>query len=338
MYASQQIVNLAVCLLAFALIFWGLKLFKLYIILIGIALGGMFGAFLGGEIGQSQAGIFIGAFITAIIGGVIAWPLQKIFVFIISGVLVGFLGVAIATALGAPDMAAAITGLIFFLFGGIMAVLLYDYFIIIVTAYGGAQIIFNLVYAPGFIFPRRNAEQVMQRFVRLYSEHIVAFLVVIILFVLFALVFQKWDDKAAYLKNQKHVFRKASYLFALIALAGYGLSLFYGLHFSGTVIFGVSLMSWPLVAALTTLCVSRLNKRGHRHLFLRLIALTFLGLTLVPLTSWCLASFISFNFSPFPFYHFFINGSSTMVIAKWIYSLVVFPALAYVALLKSRAG
>jgi len=154
-----HIISIGACLVGLAMILWGLRLFQIYIILMGLCLGGVAGAILGGMIFNARDAMVIGGIVLGLLGGALAWPMQKLFVFIGSGIMTGLSGLALSASMGIPDHMWFLAGLVLFIVGGVIALLLYEYFIIVVMAFTGSQSLFNLFYNPDVSFVSKKIPQ-----------------------------------------------------------------------------------------------------------------------------------------------------------------------------------
>jgi hypothetical protein len=136
-----------VLILAFASILWGLRIFKIFLVILGIWTGFGLGMFLW-ELFGSSGSQFIWGLSGAIICSALAWPLQKLFVFSGVGLLLGFLVFAVIMSRGGEPESGLIAGATVFFIAGFIAVLIYDYFVIILMAMVSAYTIINICFLP----------------------------------------------------------------------------------------------------------------------------------------------------------------------------------------------
>lgn len=333
---AQNIINILTCALAVAFVLWGLRLFKVYIIFIGVVFGGALGFVLGALIGHNNAAALAGAVCLAIVGGFIAWPLQKVLVFIAVGAAAALLGVAVAAALKAPPDTWWVIGVILFILGGLAALALYELCVIIMLSFGAAQNVFQaLLPGPAWRLP-------LEQMLRLYAQHIWAFLLITTLYVGFGLCFQRvfeyspQDDQQE--RTLKALYRRATYLIAGLALLAYlantlapvGVRPWY-------YILGANLISWPLIALVTTLALVFFRRLGRGLLGSPWLQAAFslgVGLVVMPLCDWLLTSLLLLQMRPPVFYYLFVEGPPWIIAVKWIYSCLVFPALFFFGVLR----
>ena len=329
-----HIISIGACLVGLAMILWGLRLFQIYIILMGLCLGGVAGAILGGMIFNARDAMVIGGIVLGLLGGALAWPMQKLFVFIGSGIMTGLSGLALSASMGIPDHMWFLAGLVLFIVGGVIALLLYEYFIIVVMAFTGSQSLFNLFYNPDVSFVSKKIPQIWQHFFQAWTGHVAAFMFITILFSLFSIYFQKVQAPKEYdflpEKNKNARVRQSCYLFAVLALCGYLLSvfLFKERFYGGTAVLGINLLSWPVPAVLTAWFLNALEqKSGKRTTFIMYIYLMIFSLTIVPLTTWLAWCLVNLKILPFSYYTAFLKAPLMVVAGKWLFSLVLLPVL-----------
>jgi len=158
--ADSQAEILAACLkcvtvaLALMFVLWGLRVFMVYVILVGVVVGGLLGFAAGILLSQHtgltpNAAFFTGLF-GMLVGGFIAWPLQKVFVFVITGALAALLGVLIAMSYGTPQEALWLVGGVLFIVVGVISIFMFDYFVIVAMALSAAHVFFNLACNPRY--------------------------------------------------------------------------------------------------------------------------------------------------------------------------------------------
>ncbi len=360
----ETVINYVYLLVGFAMILWGLKLFKLYIILTGIAVGMALGpmviacvfglaldgnVFLGwamflNAVSEHPGLLLIAAAVGAIVGGSLAWPLRKLLVFLIAGFWSGLLGAVILAALEAPQNVLLGLGFGLFVIGGAVAVYFYEYVIIILMALGGAQTVFHTVFSTHVVFAIDGFAEVWRYLLHSYAERIMAFLLSIGLFVWFAFYFQKravvenGDDRRKQLRVIR--LRRLSYLLSGLAVVGYVLTDLVGPAFSGTVLIGSSVFSWPLVAlasgafAAWLACAGeRCCLNGHTRLCRFLYMLLF-SLIIPPLITWVVTCVLSVQVFPLWYYQAFFSGSPAALVSKWVCALLVVPGLFYLTALR----
>ncbi len=373
MHGHEAIVNLVSLAIAFAVVLWGLVIFKIYIILVGLAVGAVLGALGGGIATESPEGALICGLVGALIGGALAWPLQRLLVFLIAGLCTGLVVVAILAVIDVPQEPALVVGGIAFITGGIVAMFLYEYIIIIVMAFGGAQSVF-LVKVEGdsrVYYSRMDPEYMMEYILNLYSTHILAFICTFVMFILFALYFQKWSRVRQFDTPGKIVgkqrFRAITYVCGLLVFFGYVLW-----HFPSTRMFstsntlGIGIVTWPIAAWAISLFCNLIAPKGDKSSasagegLMRFVYLAIFGIVVIPIISWAVESvynlsifrvmlrergggypasnaFTSGVFRPW-FYYGFFKGPLVAIAAKWVCSLFVFPGIFYLVGISRRRG
>ncbi|MBN1411733.1 MAG: hypothetical protein JW969_12875 [Spirochaetales bacterium] len=200
-----KILNLIYLLVGLSMILWGLRIFKAYIILLGFLIFGLIGLgiffFLGlgrGDSLNTLSFTLIGFFIGGIIGGAIAWPLQKLFVFLISGFFTAVVAVSISLAFGIEFNYGLLYSIAFFIIGGIISIRLYEYYIVIIMAISGVQAVFNYIHPQNYnIFSRGiDLNEIFRNLLESYSKHLLSFIITCAFFIIIALYFQKfWETK-----------------------------------------------------------------------------------------------------------------------------------------------
>ena len=133
---------------AFASILWGLRLFKIFMIILGLWTGFGLGLILGELFAESAGSVFIWGLSGAVICALLAWPLQKVFVFLGVGAMFGIVMFASVMSGGGEPQNGLIAAATVFVITGFFAVLIYDYFVIILMALVSAYAIINVCYLP----------------------------------------------------------------------------------------------------------------------------------------------------------------------------------------------
>ena len=346
-YMIQAVVNIVSLLIGIAMVLWGLRIFKFYIILTGIAVGAVLGVLAGGLVFGSLEAAVLGGVIGAILGGVIAWPLQKFFVFLIAGAWSGLLGAAAMAAMGVPQDALWVVGLILFVAGGALAVCFYEYVIIIVMAFSGVQAIFNAVFVPHAAISGEDPAELWRYLLQAYSERIVTLLFLVVVFIGFALYFQKRAIiKSGYDERTKWTvagLRRLSYLLSLLAVLGFALMHFIGEDFSGSILFGSNIFSWPLTALAAASFSAWLVWSGDRVCFLksrafcRFLYMLLFSLVVLPLITWCVNCVLFLQPIRLWYYLAFFDGPPVFLVTKWVCAMLVVPGLLYWAALRESA-
>ncbi len=376
---SMLILNSVLYLIAFTLVFWGLRLFKVFIILIGLSAGLFFGSIFGEVIARSSQGFIIGALVLGAIGALIAWPLQKMFIFLVAGFFTAAFGVIILLSVGATNNILAISWFLLFLIGGVLAMSLYEYFIIIIFAYSGAQINFISNDPIYHITKIENAingtltllvsdlpdnglgvfngiAHVWREFLHIYSPYIVKYVFVIILYICFAVFFQKFNARVEadekQIMDRKNLFRRTSYLFVAIAFFGGYFSYFFNYNFRAifpsVFLVGFDLISLPIIVYITFLFTHRLNKKRSKGSSIlnstggNVVSIIIFSAAVIPFVHWSIVSLVYLDTGlltyKLPMHFQSFAGKTTISSIKWIFSIIAFPLLIYILLVKPGAG
>ena len=365
----QLVIQIISVFLATAFVLWGLKIYRFIITINGVIIGGCAGIALGLSIGGETGVIILLGLFLAALGGLLAWFLAKLFFSISVGLYSALLGVVLFALAGVEVDTWPVIGIIFFLGGAITAFLLFDYLVIIGMAYQGGYIIFNSLFLRKFLHYNSGysyQEDFFEILIKCLTQNIIAFLVIIIVFIFFALYFQKRQSirsedspqKAA----DKQCFRNTTYLFALISLISYSvqLALFtvyqnshpghYG--FSGmmkyliifmntNLIIGGSIITWPIVALFAYFLVKSFDNLWDNTAGIfpavQLIFAALFGLIINPIvTSFILFIVLLLQHVHFDlgFYTSFYEAHWSFIVVKGLYSFVLFPYLFYTFAIK----
>jgi hypothetical protein len=189
----------AVLAFAFACILWGLRIFKIFLVVLGLWAGFVVGLFMGEVFVGTSGSLIIYGLAGAVVFALLAWPLQKLFVFSGVGLLVGFLVFAMVMSRGGDPQSGLIAGATMFVVAGFVAVLIYDYFVIIMMALVSAYAIINISYLPNefrqlFEILATGSEgiiQTVERFGGYYADLIWPSIIVLGMVILFSIYMQK---------------------------------------------------------------------------------------------------------------------------------------------------
>ena len=224
-----------VLILAFAGIVWGLRVFKIFLVFLGLWSGFLMGMFIGDFLLESTQNLYLWGIGGAVICGLLAWPLQRIFVFAGMGLLIGFLVFATVMSRGGEPQTGLIAGATVFFVAGFISVMIYDYFIIIMMALASAYLIINICYLPVesrslmemLVTGQDGIVEAVGQFGTYYSELIWTSIVVLAILSLFAIYMQKiLPDKRRQDDPEKKLKRglawKTTFVYAVI-IAGFAL-------------------------------------------------------------------------------------------------------------------
>ena len=221
-----------VLILAFAGIVWGLRVFKIFLVFLGLWTGFLLGMFIGDFLLESTQHLYLWGIGGAVICGLLAWPLQRIFVFAGMGLLIGFLVFATVMSRGGEPQTGLIAGATVFFIAGFISVMVYDYFIIIMMAIVSAYIIINICYLPLefrslmeiVVTGQDGIVEFIAKFGTYYSELIWTSVAVLSMLSLFAIYMQKiLPDKRRQDNPEKKLKRglawKTTFVYAVIVAA-----------------------------------------------------------------------------------------------------------------------
>lgn len=342
------LINFALLAVALAFIFWGFKIFKIYIIILGIFIGGVLGLYVGALIEPTETAAYIGLAVGAVVGGLIAWPLQKVFVFIAAGLFLAIIGLSIVEMFDSSGALLAnswyIFAIIFFIIGGIIAMVVFDYIVIIIMAMTGVQMLINIYMpAPSLDISATNMNSYFQDLLTFYETFFVYILYFYIVFVLFALYFQKGcslRNTVGYTRTRRKIHRRTAYLFAILMLLGFVFDSVIGTNFlNALTVTGLSISSWPIIIVLFALIFIAVDKAlantsTVNNNLIKFIAVIVMGAVLLPVITWVISSLLDLKFSDTSyltfFYSSFIDGPAEIIVSKWIFTILVLPGLAFV--------
>lgn len=332
----------------FALVLWGLKIFRAWVLIVGILAGGAIGAAVAVAMVGAQDAAVAGALAGAAIGGFAAWPLQRTMVFLAAGLATAMVAAAAAVAFAGTDYIAgfSIAG---FLAGGILAVALYETVIISAMAFTGSLAVFHAMYVPVDAF-RGRPEDIAARLLGIYAAQFVVFVAGAAVFVAFALWYQRGPARkrerpparAARAIAARRVSVRLAFLVvaAWIATAGLIAAGFWPV--STYELVGMHPVSWPAVALATLLflaaapnvvegegddrVVLRNRSRGH---FARTAAF---AAVVPPVVTAGLFVMMGGSWDGLgDYYRAFLAGPPPVVAAKWTFSLGLLPLLLFSA-------
>ncbi len=325
----------------FALVLWGLRIFKAYIAFLGL----FFGCAVGGSIaaiavGSSQS-ILAGAAIGGLLGALLAWPFQKLLVFMTAGFLGAAGGAAIALAT-AGSQHVALAAIIGFIVGGVFAVALYDVVVITAMAVNGAQLIFQAIYVP-FQTWNGSPRTVATRMLEIYADRITALAVTTLLFVGFAVWYQKSLRRRALAQDPAALAtRRIAVRLAMLIIGAFALTSVLMVNgtwsLSSFELIGMHALSWPLVclaaAAFTRFPLPRatnmagdlLRPRYRRQR--RWLGVAAFGATVPPLITCALFVLYGSSWQTLRLYYAgFLSGSPLELLLKWTCALAITPML-----------
>jgi hypothetical protein len=340
----------------FALVLWGLRIFKLYVAALGMVVGAAAGAGVTAVTSGSTDAMTAGMLLGALAGALLAWPLQKLVVFLASAAAGALLATLAANAWVGSDanVVALIGGGVV---GGIAAIALYDTIVVAAMAFNGAQAIFHAVFVPVDAY-REAPRGFVERVLSVYAEQWLAFVVTTVVFVGYAVWYQRGVRRAAKISDAGRVgaraVRRVSVRLAALILAAWGLSSWMVVNgdweLSSYALAGMHALSWPLVCLATLAFVRRYAPqtafagdvaRPRLRRTRRFVGTALFGLIVPPAVT--AALFVATGASwdvLFSYWGGFIDGSPDSVAAKWTFALL-YPMLvagAYPAALRAPAA
>lgn len=333
----------------FAFVLWGLRIFKAWIALLGVIAGGALGSTAGVLIGGETPAILVGAVIGAGAGMLLAWPLQKLLVFLGAGSAGAMLGAVALLAFDQGDLAVpgAIIG---FLLAGISVLVIHDTVVIGAMAFQGAQAVFHAVFVPLSTFDG-SLYDIGARLLAIYADQAIALVVTTMLFIAFALWYQKGLTRQADPVDARAMravtARRVSVRYAGLILASWLLTAVLATRgdwsLSPFELAGIHALSWPLVTLATLMFLRprpvEATVAAPRRRARRLLDLALFGVVVPPVLTVALFALYGAPWQTIAgFYLSFIDGPTTALAAKLGYSLAVFPMLLATAVPAPRAA
>jgi hypothetical protein len=352
-------VLLYVCGLVFVL--WGLKIFKIYIVTIGIITGALIGAVIGAIASMSSGdpnGLYIGAAVGAVIGGIIALPLEKIMFFLAGGGLGAVLGIAIAVAVGSTESNVFLGfGIGGFLLGGIVALALHDFLVIILLSFQGAfvmTIAYNIQEWSTLVENiSRYGFDSFDYLIDSLSFIIIPVLIAAVIYAIFGWILQKvYGFKKNDTTNERRLkegFKYTAYVFAALSIITFAArtsqDLLVGL------ITQLSLYSWPFFVLITFAFIRLLDNEAVAGVrigsfkILQVCGTAAVAVLILPVVAFLVDAFVVYIqlgrseiFSSFTPYmrqsHFWLFSrteffGSGVVLFKWLYTFLILPGILY---------
>jgi hypothetical protein len=333
----------------FALVLWGLRIFRVWVGAVGMLAGAALGAAVaGGLTGQEQA-VLIGALAGGVLGGLIAWPLQRITVFLTAGAATAMIA-AVGTVAFAGSEYVAGAALVGFLAGGILAYVLYTTVIIAAMAFTGAQAVFHALYVPADTFVGSPAE-IGGGLLAIYASEFIVFVATTALFVGFALWYQQGPgrkrERSAVQAARALAARRVSTRLAFVIVAAWvAAAVFVAAGFwpvSAYELVGMHPLSWPVVALAAIVLLGARptvvqvgegadmtlpRGPGRRHM----LSATAFAAVVAPVLTAAMFVTIGGSWDGLADYHrAFLAGPGPVVAAKWAFSLAVMPLLLFSA-------
>ena len=329
----------------FALVLWGFRIYRLWLGLTGAAAGAALGVAVATFATGSTDGMMLSAAGGALVGALIAWPLQKAVVFVGVGAATGLLGVLALQAWAGPGPGpvTAIVATFAFLAGGILAVRLFEPAVTLAMAFTGALAVFHAVFVPADVYAG-DAAAIFNRMLGVYAEQISAFVATTALFMGLAFWLQSGRRRRKQGRSSLRdaLGRRFAVRFAALILMAWTAAALLGLSQSWQVssfeLIGMHPLSWPVVtlAAVAFSGLSRVTPRAlqappptpdtppHR----RSTAWAWIAFGLIAMPVLTAAVFATFG-APWQaiggFYRAFMLGPAASIAAKCGISLALLP-------------
>ena len=328
-------------LIGIPMIVAGLRLFKLWLAVLGFVTGCVVGALLG--LGAAILLEFRGdgallmalilALTSGVLGALLAWPLQKLIVFVTAGFLAAvatFAGTALVGMSG--DLSAVLAFLAFF-GGGSLSVWAYQYLIIISFAAGGASSLFHALVTGGGFF--RGAAS-LDDFVSLVTLYAWQYIAIVTAAALFALYVQRWSlprkDAGPSATRRAVLVQRGAMLFGFLVVASY-LATPLVPRALGVTMLGP--LVWMALAVLLPVLLDQSEKLVERLRIPadvgRYLVYPFVALVVTPFAAWVQGALMFGRMgSPIPYMTAGFGGSETTL--KLAYAFIVLPLLGMMTL------
>lgn len=338
MHVVYTILDLILLLIGLILILWGNKIYKAYIITLGMAIGGCVGFILGltlSFIEPNFARIIIAtpAILFAVIGGLIALPLQKFVVFIAFGSLGALLITLTLIATQPPiDKIYLLLAAILFIACGIIGIRYFEYAVLFLMASTGCYLISILITNQGSllhdlissIFNIGGKGMTIAGFGATWIR-----ILCVAIFIPFAFIYQKMDRLSkTNIKSTVPAFL-CIYILAWLTVR-FNVADTKALH----TLIGFNLLGWPIVSIIILVFANWLvrkipdNPKSRKPAILRYIAIVLFGLTIVPAIGYIFYALINMHFVEIEYYEAFWYSTNPTRLIKLSFSLLLLPYIA----------
>ena len=325
----------------------GLRLFKLWLAIVGFFTGVFLGVLLGGALATVMAlrgdEFFVAVALIALLGGVtgavLAWPLQRLFVFVAAGGLAAITALAGAIVLGIGGEGLLLLALIAFFGGGALSVWAYEYFIIISLASGGASSLFHAYFGR---FGALQGMASLDDILHLISSYLWQYTLIMGASIAFAIYIQKWSQPASYLsvqaRTQSALLKRSAFLFGGLLVASYFAQVVFP---EALVVTMLGPLAWMALALLLP-PLMRFTEEFSDRTGLPVPAARYglyalIAVFVSPALAWAQDLFLYGNpANPFIYVsHGFTDGMGTL---KALYAFVLFPTLGLMVMPSSVVG
>ena len=323
-------------LIGIPMIVAGLRLFKLWLAILGFLMGGIVGAFFGlgltyflGFRGDGAVAMaLILAVTSGVVGALLAWPLQKLIVFVTAGFLAAVATFAGTALVGMSSDLSAVLAFLAFFGGGSLSVWAYQYLIIISLAAGGASSLFHALVTGGGSF--RGATS-LDELVTLVTLNAWQYILILTVAVLFALYVQRWSMPRATAgpsaMRRAFLLQRGALLFGFLVAASY---LAFPLVPRARAITLLGPLVWMALALLLPMLLDHSEKLAERFRIPanagRYLVYPFVALIVTPFAAWAQGAVMFGRMgSPAPFLTAGFGGPETTL--KLAYAFLILPLL-----------
>jgi hypothetical protein len=241
--------------IGFALVLWGLRIFKAYVAIVGLLVGAGLGGAIGSVAIDADNGLLIGALVGALLGALAAWPLQRVIAFVMAGVATGL----VAALLTAGPPGSDTFGLAFaigFLVGGGLGLVVFERIVIAALAFTGAQAIFLAAFVPNEVYSTNTFTGIAEGVLDVYESRLAAFAITTLTCIGLGLWHQRSGSRQPMEPRAKRL-RRAPVAFAILLLAanlavGFGTFAF-GWDTSSFALTGLHPLAWAFVSMTTVM-------------------------------------------------------------------------------------
>jgi hypothetical protein len=248
------IIDLGFLAVGFGLVLWGLRIFKAYVLLVGLLVGAGLGGAIGSVAINGDNGLLIGALGGGFIGAIAAWPLQRIIAFLMAGAATGLV-VSLATGAVPGSEAFGPAFAIGFLIGGFLGLIIFERIVIAALAFTGAQAIFLAAFVPNEVYNPNSFTAIADGILGVYESRMAAFAITTITCIGLALWYQRSGRNATPLQARARSLRRVPVGFAILILfanIAVGLGAFaFGWETSSFALTGLHPLAWAFTSMMT---------------------------------------------------------------------------------------
>jgi hypothetical protein len=335
------VIDVASLALGFALVLWGLRIFKAYVLLVGLLVGAGLGGAIGSVAIDADNGLLIGALAGGFIGAIAAWPLQRVIAFLMAGAATGLIA-SMATGATPGTEAFGPAFAIGFLIGGILGLVIFERIVIAALAFTGAQAIFLAAFVPNQVYTPNSLTAIAEGILGVYENRLAAFAITTLTCIGLGLWHQRSGRKAAPLEGRAKALRRMPVAFAILILCanlvvGFGAFAF-GWETTSFALTGLHPLAWAFASMFTVLFIgarSRFTAQDVTNIEgntpRRRRAAAYPVYVLIAIAALPLATGFVFRAAGSPtwglaaFYGAFIDAGSPAIAFKWFIALAWLP-------------